>query len=68
MCVYQLCCVFGYFSLCFDAVRVVHGDTITHVCQNIVSDVRIHIRVIAFVIVSMTAYANIVLNMCSACD
>ena len=49
MCVYQLCCVFGYFSLCFDAVRVVHGDTITHVCQNIVSDVRIHIGVIVFV-------------------
>ena len=36
-------------SLCFNAVCVVHGDTNTHVCQNIVSDVRIHIRVIVFV-------------------
>ena len=60
--------MFGYFSLCFDAVLVVHGDTITHVCQNIVSDVRIHIRVIAFVNVVNDCIANIMFNMWSTCD
>ena len=68
--VYQLFCVFGYFlSLCFGAVRVVHGDTITHMCKNIVSDVRMHKgSVIAFVNVVNDCIANIVLNMWSTCD